>query len=678
MTALPPLTQKRPSRPPTPTEEDSTAAALAALRERLPPIRPPSPIRRKFRPAPPVLSYAKPHRQPQQKIDYDKERRAIDKTEAQQRPVIEAEEQKLFSHLLVAHLRRIAEMEESVPYREASTRDALLRDEDREYMILLSEHEAKTQRIHDREVVAVNLRKHLMAIEQDERRREIAGDEDAAFRAIVHRELVFRPGGSDNVPRKLKAPRPPKERVVKGARASNSPQNEQLDFYVDHGRKKWDEERAQRGQLMAAIAAVNGMFPTEAKLREDIVGEELSQRLSLEHLLFQRTHEMTKVVEELEKVREAERHQVAKAHSAAAEDAVDRALGNALAAAAQRRVEEVEAPHHAAVHNDAAAAAPVSAPTATADVAAPKPSVPHVPSKSAVGVATPTTAPLSAHNSQDGKVDLLSQAAVQSLKSTEKQYTAMELVTLVDEVSQNLFPVADKKDDWKTSGIAAIRVAQHEVAHPTEHHESLKAVNPTASSSSHSNHQSSATASSIVSTAAAAAAEPMPAAPLPAQQETVVTPPRPLFPFLDALCDVLLDEEDDESTKRAHNTWRQLLAAVVEIESEASSANPTSVEPCHNIHRFYVGHNISQVTRDYLENVLWRVGHHHTDIVNAIELIPVRWTAYTQNDMEEEEKMEVMFGEMLGREKKIREQIEEYIGLLHMFEVRVNSPRRKA
>ena len=74
---------------------------------------------------------------------------------------------------------------------------------------------------------------------------------------------------------------------------------------------------------------------------------------------------------------------------------------------------------------------------------------------------------------------------------------------------------------------------------------------------------------------------------------------------------------------------------------------------------------LSSVTfgKEFLR-ILWNTRRHHPDVGNAIELVPCRWTQYqTVADIEAEELLEMTFAEMLQREDVVNEQVTEVYGL---------------
>lgn len=687
-------------------EAESTEAALRLLRERLPPLRPPSPIKRVFRPAPPTLNYAAPRSRSSatatapKLVDLDKESKLVEKSQTQRRSMVEAEAQKAWTHILVQHLHRLAELEDSVPYREASMREALLREEEREYMILAVEHETRTRRIRGRDLVGIQLKKHLLAIEQEDARRVIAAEQTKDIQSILRREAVYRPampeersphrvaramvgskskplssaasrdtlpGGHSGGDNSVRRPRPPQPRV-------NSARGE--DQFVSNGRLMWGQQKLQQINLRAIDAAVAALPATEQLRREEAEGQELDARLHLERRFADASHDM-RHLNRARKLQEEEEARVQLlAHDKAASAAVHLVLDHVMATVGGR-LDEVQPSPSAAVSLAATKEAMTAAPLETAEG---PPTRERRSSKtrssSIVGIASDASG-ASAETSfgavprrrdsivkrveaPSTKVDeqRLIAAAVATLDAgTPRLRTALELLAMVDEQNQALFPCPDE-ETWKFSGIAALRLAQL----PNQTVNDSAAVAETQPLSD--------AAQSIPPPPPPQQHLPSPdSSPEVLQRQQQLSPPatRPLFASFDLLCGVMIRDERFEDT---YPSLRECARAAVQMENEAfGGGSGHAVSESRDLRRLSAGHRDAQLNRDYLEHVLWRTTLHIKGIVNAIELIPTRWSAYkTSAEMEDEECLVVSYSETLAREKIIREQIDEFLGVLRYID----------
>ncbi|CUG88802.1 Hypothetical protein, putative [Bodo saltans] len=257
-------------------------------------------------------------------------------------------------------------------------------------------------------------------------------------------------------------------------------------------------------------------------------------------------------------------------------------------------------------------------------------------------------------------------ASVEAVEKEGTLLTPMEIITIVDEVHQKMYP-CHTEEEWKTSGISTLRVASHH--YDTAAPEDAEEPHPGASPRIDDEPEKPQEVVDLRSSEAAKPRRPVSAGPAPP------SPPRPLlFPGLDLLCDVMLDNDSID----AFTPWKMFLSAVMEVEindaSSPSSSAAGSHDPAPFVRRLYEGHRNAMLSRDYLDNVLWRVNRMHHGVVNALELIPTRWKSYSNSkELEDEEISEVIFAEVIAREKLIQDQISEFCNVLHYSHVRRGS-----
>lgn len=734
VTTLPPIHQqplvKAPTPPPLPSqaatvekptggeaelvEADGTAVALAELRERLPPIQPPATVPFKRRPVPLSFSHVHSGGKPKQPppVDFDKELIRIDsKQHAQQRAATEADEQHSWTKLLLEHLHALAALEENIIYRECGGREGLVREEDRLFMMLFVEFETRLQRIRGRELVGIQLKKHLLAIEQDDNRKGIASEEVAAFAHICHREVIYRPsageealggtasssslvgrqlskqhrstgGRSPSRPQDVKKPIPPR-RPVNSARTE--------DTYVSNGRVMWGSQKSIRMQQSKADAAIAGLPPYEQLQREDIEGSELGGRLGIERMFFDETHLVGKrEATRLERVQE-EASNMCAAHAHAAVDVVQIVMDRVITTTAGSLPPESYAPPPAqAVHTEAlhqASLAESSAPVATEDsqsLTKPRRTSQTIVRSRSTSLTRMVEVPVQKEEKQR-LIAACAEAVEEAIAArtaaglSPVALTSMELVEIVDEVNQKLFLCA-ADELWKTSGIASLRMATQNQKKP------IDAPPAEAVPQVHDGPPAVSNPSSSTNGDAANVGDQNTVHPTRPQQPVVASPPRGLlFPGIDLLCDVMLDADSID----AFTPWKIFLSAVMEIEnnndSEAaeqeeakSDAAPSSrvlqYDPSPYVRRLYEGHRNAMLNRDYLENVLWRVDRMHQGGITALELMPTRWKTYANpKELEDEEISEVILGEVVAREKILRDQISQFCHMLYYSSVRMQS-----
>lgn len=708
--------------------DEGTAAALALLRERLPPIQPPVTQPFKRRPPPSSLAASLAPKKAAGEggkgssssakswSDYDKDLIRMDlKSQAQPRAALEALEQHNWTRLLLDHLHALTALEENVLYREAGGRENLQREEDRNFMLLFVEFEARLQRIRGRELVGIQLKKHLLAIEQQDVRNAIEAEELAGFRQVLHKEVIYRPAsvaedgtplapsrggrshasttrsqrsGHSSVGRspqrsslEVRKPVPPLTRPVNSARTE--------DRFVTNGRTMWGTQKEIRHLQSLADAAAASLPPTEQLQRESIEGSELEGRLCLERMLFEESFVAVRR-EALRLVQDAEEQKLLQsAHEQIATGAVDIVMDRVISHTAGCLPDESYAVKEASrsversndsnlLNKPSTSKRQTSVDTTTCtptdeELKKPSPQQPALRSRSN-SLTRLTTAPTERLESQRFISACVEAVEAETACREERSVhtngaahgallTPMEIITIVDEVHQKLFPCVTE-DEWKTSGIGALREAA--------------AVGGTTVVAEAASNTTAAAEVPPSTTAADAVTDPTPPKDTERpssgkQRSPPPSPPRPLlFPGLDLLCDVMLDCDSID----AFTPWKMFLSAVMEVEindatAAASAATSGGHDPAPFVRRLYEGHRNAMLSRDYLENVLWRVSHMHHGVVNALELIPTRWTSYTNpKELEEEEKSEVVWAEVIAREKLILDQINEFCNVLHYSHVR--------
>ncbi|CUG88822.1 Hypothetical protein, putative, partial [Bodo saltans] len=501
--------------------DDGAAAALAVLRERLPPIQPPTTQPFKRRPAPSSLASSFGTKKTSELkavhtlasktvTDFDKDLIKLDlKTQSQARAALDALEQHHWTKLLLDHLHALTALEENVLYREAGGRENLIREEDRLFMMLFVEFEARMQRIRGREIVGIQLKKHLLAIEQEDVRKAIATEEGLAFGQVLHKEIIYRPSqaAEDNIipPRSLvvsssprthqstnrhssvgrspnrssgevRKPAPPPARPINSARTE--------DRFVTNGRTMWGTQKEIRQLQSIADAAAANLPPTEQHQREQVEGSELGSRLSIERMFFEESHlavkrEAQRIIQTAEDQKEQQT-----AHERVAVHAVDIVMDRIIAETAghlpedsykEKEREEVAvvtsaSPVHQQAsqvngHDDGLLAKPVSAKRqGSVDVVTCTPTDEELqkpsPQQPALRSRSNSLTRLTATPVEKIEQKRLIDASVEAVEKEGTLLTPMEIITIVDEVHQKLYP-CHTEEEWKTSGISTLRVASH-------------------------------------------------------------------------------------------------------------------------------------------------------------------------------------------------------------------------
>lgn len=689
--SLPPITAASRGAQLTPPEDaDFTATALEELRVRLPPLRMPSPVKLRMRPAPPKLSYTSRPRQGAKEVDFMKESKAIEKTQSQQRCALEAEEQICWTRILLAHFHALAELEEGVGYQEAALREAIHREEEREYMILVVEHEARGSRIRGRALVSIQLQKHLLAIDQEEKRKALLKEESTDFAQLKHREIIYRPAMTEKMTSMLPAiatkreaggtscrqphapPRtsthatparsnphqaPPPKRPI------NSARNE--DRFVSNGRMMWGHQKVLLELQHKADNALASLPATEQFRREEHEGIELGERLGMERLFFEETHSVAKLVEQHEAEACAAQQAQREAHDLAAHNTVELVMGHIM--------DTVCGTYDSATPETSAA--PVAASIAAAAVA----SVPEqqsliVPSVNAARRRSSSVTKIVAAPTTPADSQTLIDHVVAKLTAAGSLLCAMDLVALVEDISEELFPVSTDDEAWKRTGTCALKAAQD--SDPSFNVRKcvsyLGTATPVAAALLAPPAAPSANISEAVTDSTQRAEKCIVAdekkkvkeeRDMRAPDVPTLVPSRPMmFPSLDVLCDSMLDGSSIDAPE--HDGWRLLLSAARDAELAAASDGPR--DACENIRRFLQGHRDAELSADYLYHVLWRETQVHDGVVNALELMPTRWRAYrNEKELEDEEQTEVLLAECLARGKIIREQVADFCSVMH-------------
>ena len=676
-TTLPEIKRRTPTPPPE-EEPDTSAAALAALRERLPPIRPPSPLVRRHRPAPPVVSAvtlnARAPRSVPLPVSSTALLKRLEKDENNARATIAADEQLQWTHTSIEWLRAVCnEREGTVVIRETSRRDTITREEEREWTLLYQEFTIAGTRLSQRIMQSCARQMQLLGIEMLEARKEEQVLEANERTVLRRRELIYRPvpssltnegNGVVAVSGKLGFKSTPAESPQQGSptksslvtRVPNRPPSADRNF-AENGRKRWGDEKQYREALIRYDTAVMSLDPREQFRREEVLGLEMTAWLKIQRDVLKDRHRIERSLTARGAIQNAQRnlndeeYLIDEAHNAAAEAVVGHVLSCALVVSGQeqekksaatatttkqqqqphgqtekRRTSDVTLDVSATANNQPSRRQQQQSPLL------PLPS-PHVANVSGSMSSIDILLAVSARSpngvaSKDG-LEVLAAANAKSSRSSPAQAAKQSAEAGKPTVA---------KDVAASKGAVA---AQPQTA-------PLKPRPPSGPPAS-----------------ASGSAPVVPQSHASSSEHHHVAPSDGAFPFptLNILCDILLDERQADPT--VVSRWQPLLEAAVELTGEqVTKQHP---KPFINGEYFYrmITCGSTSATRDFIENVVWRTDRHHHGVQFAIELIPTRWSSYqSKEELEEEELLEMVYREMLTREKLVEEQLEELWNLV--------------